>query len=171
MDQSDMDSPTDRSVDEERRAILSCTGTPHDVIKVDSSANPEIISASLKLPLDTETFLIGDSDNRTRLVERIGGGSFGEIYLGLKLGTDERVAVKVEPQNCLVQFLLKEGSVYRKLEGGAGIPRVHWYGLHGADYAMMVMDLLGSTLYDLWVTCGSRSVTFDFFSFGLSMRI
>lgn len=98
----------------------------------------------------------GDCDHKTRLLDRIGGGSFGEVYLGEIADTRERVAVKVEPTGCVFQSLLHEGKIYRKLQNTRGIPTVHWYGLHGLDFAVMVMDLMGPTLYNRWTECGER---------------
>ena len=37
---------------------------------------------------------VGDCHNKTRLVERIGSGSFGDVYLGVT-DSDVNVAVKV----------------------------------------------------------------------------
>jgi len=48
--------------------------------------------------------------------------------------------------------LLYETKLYKILNGGAGIPSVHWFGVEG-DYNAMVMDLLGSSLEDLFTFC------------------
>lgn len=105
-------------------------------------------------------FEIGDCTNKTRLVRRLGGGTFGEVYLGELASTGDPVAVKVELNvGCRGsgrQQLLNEGSVYRKLSGGPGIPEVRWFGMHGSDYSALVMDLLGPTLYAVWAAIGER---------------
>jgi len=54
--------------------------------------------------------------------------------------------------------LLYEGDVYRKLAGCPGVANVTWFGMHGYDYSMLVMDLLGPTLYGVWTRLGQRSV-------------
>ena len=36
---------------------------------------------------------------RFRLGRKLGSGSFGEIYIATDLGTNEEVAVKLEPRN------------------------------------------------------------------------
>jgi hypothetical protein len=38
------------------------------------------------------------------------------------------------------------------LNGGAGIPAIHWFGVEG-DYNAMVMDLLGPSLEDTFNFC------------------
>jgi hypothetical protein len=38
------------------------------------------------------------------------------------------------------------------LNGGAGIPSIHWFGVEG-DYNAMVMDLLGPSLEDTFNYC------------------
>ncbi|ELT94057.1 hypothetical protein CAPTEDRAFT_163712 [Capitella teleta] len=103
-----------------------------------------------------EDIWVGDCDCKTQLVDRISGGSFGEVYLGKLKDGGHEVAVKLEPRNLSTQYLLHEGSVYRKLENGPGIPRVYWYGLHGSDYSVMVMDLLGPTVQHLFAKCGFK---------------
>lgn len=100
---------------------------------------------------------VGDYSNKTRLIERIGGGSFGEVFLG-ETESGTKVAVKVELANChfVPCCLLHEGDVYRKLSGCVGIPTVSWFGMHGSDYSALVMDLLGPTLYEVWSKLGQR---------------
>jgi casein kinase 1/casein kinase I family protein HRR25 len=42
--------------------------------------------------------------------------------------------------------------LYKILHDGVGIPKVHWFGVEG-DYSVMVMDLLGPSLEDLFNYC------------------
>lgn len=46
-----------------------------------------------------------------------------------------------------------EWSVYSTLGGVHGIPKVHYKGRQG-DYYIMVMDMLGPSLWDVWNTSG-----------------
>ena len=48
-----------------------------------------------------------------------------------------------------------ESKLYRYLAGGTGIPKVRWYGTEGG-YNLMVMDLLGKSLEDLFNSCSRR---------------
>lgn len=90
-----------------------------------------------------------------RLGKKIGSGSFGDIYLGTNTETGQEVAIKLEVTKTRHPQLLYESKVYRLLRGGAGIPNVKWYGVEG-DYNVMVLDLLGPSLEDLFSYCGRK---------------
>ncbi|XP_042480258.1 casein kinase 1-like protein 2 [Macadamia integrifolia] len=90
--------------------------------------------------------------NKFRLGRKIGSGSFGEIYLGTNIQTNEEVAIKLENVKTKHPQLLYESKLYRILQGGTGIPNVRWFGVEG-DYNVLVMDLLGPSLEDLFNFC------------------
>jgi len=83
---------------------------------------------------------------------RIGGGSFGEIYIGTNVQSGEEVAIKLERVTSKHPQLMYEAKVYKILAGGVGIPIVHWHGVQGM-YNVMVIDLLGPSLEDLLDFC------------------
>ena len=87
-----------------------------------------------------------------RLVKRIGGGSFGEIFLGLNMLTGEEVAVKMESSKARLPQLVYESKVYKLLQGGAGIPRIYYFGQE-KEFNVLVLDLLGPSLEDLFNFC------------------
>ncbi|XP_042423178.1 casein kinase 1-like protein 1 [Zingiber officinale] len=90
--------------------------------------------------------------NKFRLGRKIGSGSFGEIYLGTNIQTNEEVAIKLENVKTKHPQLLYESKLYRILQGGTGILNVRWFGVEG-DYNVLVMDLLGPSLEDLFNFC------------------
>ena len=90
-----------------------------------------------------------------KLLRRIGSGSFGEVYLGICITNGDEVAVKLEPQKARHPQLAYESKVYRILQGGVGIPHVRWYGQE-KDYNVLVIDLLGPSLEDLFNFCSRR---------------
>ncbi|RVW43969.1 Casein kinase 1-like protein 1 [Vitis vinifera] len=51
--------------------------------------------------------------------------------------------------------LLYESKLYRILQGGTGIPNVRWFGVEG-EYNVLVMDLLGPSLEDLFNFCSRK---------------
>lgn len=93
--------------------------------------------------------------NKFRLGRKIGSGSFGEIYLGTNISTNEEVAIKLENVKTKHPQLLYESKLYRILQGGTGIPNVRWFGVEG-DYNVLVMDLLGPSLEDLFNFCSRK---------------
>jgi len=97
-------------------------------------------------------FVVG---GRYKLIRKIGSGSFGDIYLALNLTNGEEVAVKLEAIRARHPQLLYESKVYRLLQGGVGIPHVRWFGQE-KDYNVLVLDLLGPSLEDLFNFCSRR---------------
>ncbi|XP_039760582.1 casein kinase I isoform X1 [Pararge aegeria] len=95
--------------------------------------------------------------DKYRIIRRIGGGSFGDIYLGINICNGEEVAVKIESIKARHPQLLYESRVYKMLQGGIGIPHIRWYGFE-KDHNILVMDLLGPSLEDLFNFC-SRQFT------------
>ncbi|XP_064997025.1 casein kinase 1-like protein 12 isoform X2 [Musa acuminata AAA Group] len=93
--------------------------------------------------------------NKFRLGRKIGSGSFGEIYLGTNIQTNEEVAIKLENVKTKHPRLLYESKLYRILQGGTGIPNVKRFGVEG-DHNVLVMDLLGPSLEDLFNFCSRK---------------
>ncbi|OQR92063.1 casein kinase [Achlya hypogyna] len=90
-----------------------------------------------------------------RLGRKIGSGSFGDIYLGTNMTSGEEVAIKLESVKSKHPQLLYESKIYKILNGGLGIPNIRWFGIEG-EYNVMVIDLLGPSLEDLFNYCGRR---------------
>jgi len=90
-----------------------------------------------------------------KLGKKIGSGSFGDIYLGTTHPTGEEVAIKLESVKSRHPQLLYESKIYRILSGGVGIPSLQWYGVEG-DYNVMVIELLGPSLEDLFMFCSRK---------------
>ncbi|XP_020766148.2 casein kinase I-like [Odocoileus virginianus] len=92
---------------------------------------------------------------RYKLVREIGCGSFGDVYLAIDLTNHEEVAVKLESQNAKHPWLVHEKELYNILQGGVGIPQIRWYGQE-TDCKVLVMDLLGPSLEDLFNLCSRK---------------
>ncbi|KAJ1397847.1 Serine/threonine-protein kinase, active site [Sesbania bispinosa] len=90
-----------------------------------------------------------------KLGRKIGSGSFGELYLGVNVQSGEEVAVKLEPVKTRHPQLHYESKLYMLLQGGTGVPHLKWFGVEG-DYNVMVIDLLGPSLEDLFNYCNRK---------------
>lgn len=85
---------------------------------------------------------------------KLGSGSFGDIYLA-KTSTGEEVAIKVESVRARYPQLIYEANVYRILQGGIGVPKIHWSGVY-QNLNILVIDLLGPSLEDLFNYCNRK---------------
>ena len=90
------------------------------------------------------------------LGKRLGKGSFGEVYMGKHKWTGRPVAIKLEPVESRTRILEHEFKVYQDVyHPNSGITQCHYYGLED-DYAVLVIDLLGSSLGVLMDKCGGK---------------
>lgn len=76
-------------------------------------------------------------------------------FLGTNIMSGEDIAVKLESIRAAHPQLEYEARVYKTLAGGVGIPFVRWYGREG-DFNVLVMDLLGPSMEDLFNYCKRR---------------
>ncbi|KIJ67235.1 hypothetical protein HYDPIDRAFT_84948 [Hydnomerulius pinastri MD-312] len=89
-----------------------------------------------------------------RLEEEIANGGCGSVFLGVHTVAGKEVAIKLEPAipHTLTSPLRQESKVYKSLMGGPGVPWIMYSGKQG-DYNVMVIDLLGPSLEDLFKMC------------------
>ena len=80
--------------------------------------------------------------------DRLGGGSFGQIYKGINLKTKEEVAIKIESKNIETPQLLHESKILKILKENEGFPKVYLI-TPLDDVLIMVMELLGDNLQKL----------------------
>jgi len=74
---------------------------------------------------------------------------------GVDEDTRENVAVKLEPRADQASILQQEVQLYSMLASAAGIPHVVWSGGE-CDFNILVLQLLGPSLRDLFEFCGRR---------------
>lgn len=90
-----------------------------------------------------------------RVGKKIGEGSFGVIFEGTNLLNNQQVAIKFEPRKSDAPQLRDEYRTYKILVGTVGVPHVYYFGQEGL-HNILVIDLLGPSLEDLFDWCGRR---------------
>lgn len=86
-------------------------------------------------------------DNRYIIQQKIGKGSFGEVFIGMDRTTHNSVAIKMENKD-RKYVLAHEYEIYKELTGSKvalRIPKIFWYG-NVDESRVIVMEYLGSSL-------------------------
>ncbi|CAD8058209.1 unnamed protein product [Paramecium primaurelia] len=86
--------------------------------------------------------------NLYKITTKLGSGSFGEVFKGINIETNEIVAIKWESQEAQMPQIKHEFSILSEIQGN-GIPKVYWFG-QWEDKTVMVMELLGYNLEQLF---------------------
>jgi casein kinase I family protein HRR25 len=76
----------------------------------------------------------------------------GTVFIGVHTIAGKEVAIKIEPAIAKHSPLKQESKIYKTLMGGPGVPWIMWSGRQG-DFNVMVIDLLGPSLEDLFKMC------------------
>lgn len=90
-----------------------------------------------------------------KIGKKIGEGSFGVIFEGTNIINGVPVAIKFEPRKTEAPQLRDEYRTYKHLQGAQGVPTAYYFGQEGL-HNILVIDLLGPSLEDLFDWCGRR---------------
>ncbi|KAI0986804.1 hypothetical protein GJ496_005677 [Pomphorhynchus laevis] len=135
------------------------------IVSTDAHTTTENISTT---SLSTKDTLLGKSVfDKYVITQKLGGGSFGRVYLAesRKTGKSDKVAVKVESNDIKYPQLEIEYHILSRLKHDYFPKAVAWQSARTTEsnrrelhqnLNMMAMELMGPNLYDLKLYCGNR---------------
>ncbi|MQL96819.1 hypothetical protein Taro_029498 [Colocasia esculenta] len=99
-----------------------------------------------------------------KVERKLGKGGFGQVFVGRRVSGGSESASGPSAMEVALKFEHRsskgcnygppyEWQVYSALGGSHGVPKVHYKGRSG-DYYVMVMDMLGPSLWDAWNSSG-----------------
>lgn len=112
-------------------------------------------TVALLLPCDSQHTMTKRLFGRYELLNKLGEGSFGEIFRAKDLKTGVDVAIKREECSTGHPQLHYENGVYRSIPPGTGFAKIYHYG-DTESYRVLVMELLGKSLEALFDDCGRK---------------
>lgn len=90
-----------------------------------------------------------------KIGKKIGEGSFGVLFEGVNMINGLPVAIKFEPRKTQAPQLKDEYRTYKIMAGTPNIPLAYYFGQEGL-HNILVIDLLGPSLEDLFDWCGRK---------------
>jgi serine/threonine protein kinase len=100
-----------------------------------------------------------------KMGKKLGSGAFGDVYIAKETSTGEEVAIKVESNRTRHPQLLHEAKLIKMMKG-KGIPELKGAIIEG-DYNVMVMQLLGPSLENLFKYCKNKFSLHTTLMFGI----
>lgn len=116
------------------------------------SHNQNNMNVSTHSPLSNNNSVVG---LHYKIGKKIGEGSFGVLFEGCNIINGVAVAIKFEPRKTEAPQLRDEYRTYKHLQGCEGVPNAYYFGQEGL-HSILVIDLLGPSLEDLFDWCGRR---------------
>ncbi|KAG1838865.1 kinase-like domain-containing protein, partial [Suillus subalutaceus] len=107
-------------------------------------------------------------DGRFRLAEVLGSGSYAVVYSAWNIINDDHVALKLKTIVDHSSYVEHEYWIIKQLEGGVGIPRTLWFSRESAYHAL-VLELLGSSLHQLFLTNNQRFSLLNVVNLGVQL--
>ncbi|KAH3681866.1 hypothetical protein WICPIJ_007172 [Wickerhamomyces pijperi] len=141
-------------------AVSNIINAPNPHLQNGSSANVAA-GGSTGAPSRNGSSSSNNNSNTTivglhyKIGKKIGEGSFGVIFEGTNMINQVPVAIKFEPRKTEAPQLRDEYRTYKQLNGSPGVPQAYYFGQEGL-HNILVIDLLGPSLEDLFDWCGRK---------------
>jgi serine/threonine protein kinase len=83
-------------------------------------------------------------NNKYNILDKIGEGTFSNIYKALNNKTNQYVAIKISHNIDGNKILIRETKIYKYLKNISGIPQLLWCGISDKYYYMVMPLYIGS---------------------------
>ncbi|XP_037932251.1 casein kinase I-like [Teleopsis dalmanni] len=114
--------------------------------------------------------LITIANDKYKIIKKINEGSCGSIYLGKNIQSQETVAIKIEKQNPKARtYLENEYNVYQTVSGIEGFPKIFHYCEDSKRGKVLIMEVLGPSLEEMYRFCKKRLTIDATLSFAIQM--
>ena len=78
--------------------------------------------------------------NKYKIIDKIGEGSFGKVFSGKHIRTDESIAIKIQFKS-IVNVLQHEAKIYKELIDISGVPLLRNYGCDNGFHYLIIDKL------------------------------
>ena len=82
--------------------------------------------------------------NKYEIISSIGEGTFGKVFKGKNIRTNQEIAIKIQHKN-IANVLKHEAKIYKILQDVSGVPIIRNYGTDNG-YNYLILDLLDISL-------------------------
>ena len=82
--------------------------------------------------------------NKYEIIEQIGEGSFGKVFLGKHIRTNEKIAIKIQFKS-IINVLQHEAKIYKQLFDISGVPIIRNFGCE-EGFHYLILDLYDNSL-------------------------
>jgi serine/threonine protein kinase len=64
-----------------------------------------------------------------KVCTKLGSGSYGDIFQGINIKTNEEIGIKLEKLTAETPMLIYEAQIIKKFVDIPGFPNIHWSGV------------------------------------------
>jgi casein kinase 1 len=93
--------------------------------------------------------------NKYTYLDKIGEGTFSNIYKAINIKTNQLVAIKMSQNIDYNKLLIRETKIYKYLKNLSGIPKLLWCGIH-EEYYFIVLPLYIGSLKNITVNSNEK---------------
>ena len=98
-------------------------------------------------------------DGRFQILESLGNGSFGTVYKGKHIISEQIVCIKIQPKNNIANTLKNEAIIYNYLQNTNGFPKLKYYSTD-ENNIYLIISLLDKNLQQIKELSINKTLSF-----------